>query len=82
MPPPLLDLFFTFNIAVSIIVLMVGLNTRQPLEFSAFPTVLLIATLLRLGEKACIDLTGKSVRIATQAKLGIHDSDDDSSEDE
>src|SRR5574343_444504 len=49
LPPLLLDIFFTFNIAVSIIVLMVGVNTREPLEFSAFPSVLLITTLLRLS---------------------------------
>lgn len=49
LPAFLLDIFFTFNIAVSIIVLMVGLNTRQPLEFSAFPAVLLVTTLLRLS---------------------------------
>ncbi|MGL6046825.1 MAG: FHIPEP family type III secretion protein, partial [Vogesella sp.] len=40
LPPLLLDIFFTFNIAISIIVLMVGVNTREPLEFSSFPTVL------------------------------------------
>ncbi|MCQ4144946.1 flagellar biosynthesis protein FlhA [Vogesella sp. AC12] len=49
LPPVLLDIFFTFNIAVSIIVLMVGINTREPLEFSSFPSVLLITTLLRLS---------------------------------
>ncbi|MFC4158534.1 flagellar biosynthesis protein FlhA [Chitinimonas lacunae] len=49
LPPFLLDLFFTFNIAISIIVLMVSINTREPLEFSAFPTVLLMTTLLRLA---------------------------------
>ncbi|MDC7718898.1 flagellar biosynthesis protein FlhA [Vogesella sp. DC21W] len=49
LPPLLLDIFFTFNIAISIIVLMVGVNTREPLEFSSFPSVLLITTLLRLS---------------------------------
>ena len=48
-PPILLDIFFTFNIAVSVIVLLVGINVRKPLEFSAFPSVLLITTLLRLS---------------------------------
>jgi flagellar biosynthesis protein FlhA len=47
--PFVLDIFFTFNIAVSIIVLLVAINTRQPLDFSAFPSVLLITTLLRLS---------------------------------
>lgn len=49
LPPLLLDLFFTFNIAMAIIVLMVSLNTKKPLEFSAFPTILLLTTLLRLS---------------------------------
>ncbi|MBB5192937.1 flagellar biosynthesis protein FlhA [Silvimonas terrae] len=49
LPPLVLDFFFTFNIAMSIVVLMVGLYTREPLEFSAFPTVLLFTTLLRLA---------------------------------
>ncbi len=49
LPPFILDLFFTFNIAVSIIVLMVSLYTKKALEFAVFPTVLLITTLLRLS---------------------------------
>jgi len=49
LPPFLLDLFFTFNIAFSIVVLLVAAYTRQPLDFAAFPTVLLVTTLLRLS---------------------------------
>ncbi|PXX47928.1 MULTISPECIES: flagellar biosynthesis protein FlhA [Aquitalea] len=49
LPPVLLDMFFTFNIAVSVIVLLVGINVRKPLDFSSFPSVLLITTLLRLS---------------------------------
>lgn len=48
-PAFLLDLSFTFNIALSMVVLLVTVYTRRPLEFAAFPTVLLIATLLRLA---------------------------------
>ncbi|NOI28453.1 flagellar biosynthesis protein FlhA [Vibrio coralliilyticus] len=48
-PPFLLDLFFTFNIALAMVVLLVTVYTRRPLDFAAFPTVLLIATLLRLA---------------------------------
>ncbi|WP_174279162.1 flagellar biosynthesis protein FlhA [Sphingomonas bacterium] len=48
-PKQLLDLFFIANIAISLAVLMVALNARKPLDFSAFPTVLLFATLFRLG---------------------------------
>ncbi|MDN0074597.1 flagellar biosynthesis protein FlhA [Crenobacter sp. SG2303] len=49
LPPIMLDMFFTFNIAMSIIVLLVGIGVRRPLEFSAFPAVLLVTTLLRLS---------------------------------
>ncbi|MBB5017826.1 flagellar biosynthesis protein FlhA [Chitinivorax tropicus] len=49
LPTFLLDLLFTFNISLSIIVLLVSLYTTQPLQFSAFPTVLLVTTLLRLS---------------------------------
>lgn len=45
----ILDLFFTFNIALSIIILIVALFTKRVLDFAAFPTVLLFATLLRLS---------------------------------
>ena len=48
-PPFLLDILFTFNIALAIIVLLVSLYTIRPLDFAAFPTVLLMTTLLRLS---------------------------------
>ncbi|WP_375182573.1 FHIPEP family type III secretion protein, partial [Sphingomonas adhaesiva] len=48
-PAALLDLFFIMNITISLAVLMVALNAERPLDFSAFPTVLLFATLFRLG---------------------------------
>jgi flagellar biosynthesis protein FlhA len=49
LPPFLLDILFTFNIALAIMVLLVSLYTMKPLDFAAFPTVLLITTLLRLS---------------------------------
>ncbi|HTH93650.1 MAG TPA: flagellar biosynthesis protein FlhA [Rhodocyclaceae bacterium] len=49
LPTFILDLSFTFNIALSIMVLLVAMYTMKPLDFSAFPTVLLVATLLRLS---------------------------------
>lgn len=48
-PPFLLDVFFTFNIALSIVVLLVGVYAMRPLDFAAFPTILLVATLMRLA---------------------------------
>ncbi len=48
-PPILLDMFFTFNIALSIIILLAVVHIERPIDFSAFPTVLLGATLLRLA---------------------------------
>lgn len=48
-PPFLLDVFFTFNIALSLVVLLVCAYALRPLDFAAFPTILLVATLLRLA---------------------------------
>ncbi|MAG82132.1 MAG: flagellar biosynthesis protein FlhA [Limnobacter sp.] len=48
-PPFALDLFFTFNIAISLMVLVAALYTTRPLDFAAFPTILLVTTLLRLS---------------------------------
>ena len=49
LPSFVLDLFFSFNIALSIIVLLTSLYTVKPLDFMAFPTVLLVSTMLRLS---------------------------------
>ncbi|MFP5393036.1 MAG: flagellar biosynthesis protein FlhA [Gammaproteobacteria bacterium] len=49
LPAFVLDLFFTFNIALSVIVLLTSLYTVKPLDFMAFPTVLLVSTMLRLS---------------------------------
>ena len=46
LPTFILDVLFTFNIALAIIVLLVSLYSKDPLDFAAFPTVLLITTLL------------------------------------
>ena len=49
LPAFVLDVLFTFNIAISVLVLLVAVNTQKTLEFSVFPTVLLVTTLLRLS---------------------------------
>jgi flagellar biosynthesis protein FlhA len=49
LPPFLLDLLFTFNIALAMLVLLSAMYTVRPLDFAVFPTVLLITTLLRLS---------------------------------
>ena len=49
LPPIALDLLFTFNIAVALLVMMVAANMIRPLDFAAFPAVLLMTTLLRLS---------------------------------
>ena len=49
LPPVLLDFLFTFNIVISLVIIMIAIGTRKPLEFSSFPTVLLFATMLRLA---------------------------------
>ncbi|MDY0309817.1 MAG: flagellar biosynthesis protein FlhA [Castellaniella sp.] len=49
LPPFILDLLFSFNISLSVMILLVAMFTRKPLDFAAFPSVLLFATLLRLS---------------------------------
>ena len=49
LPPFLLDVFFTFNIALSLVVLLAVIYSERPLDFAVFPTVILLATLLRLA---------------------------------
>ena len=49
LPPFALDALFTFNIALALIVLMASVYAARPLDFAAFPTVLLVSTLLRLA---------------------------------
>ena len=52
MPPFLLDILFSFNIALSLVILLAVVYVMRPLEFAAFPTVVLMATLLRLALSA------------------------------
>src|SRR5262245_14571137 len=49
LPPVMLDLLFTFNIALALLVLLTSMYTERPLDFAAFPTVLLVTTLMRLS---------------------------------
>ena len=49
MAPFALDVMFTFNISLALVILLVTVYTRRPLDFAMFPTVLLITTLLRLA---------------------------------
>lgn len=49
LPAIILDVLFSFNIALSIMVLLIGLQTKKALDFIAFPTVLLVTTMLRLS---------------------------------
>ena len=49
LPPFILDVFFTFNIAIAVLVLLVAVNVQKTLDFSVFPTVLLVTTLMRLS---------------------------------
>jgi len=49
LPIALLDSFFVLNITLSLLILMVAMHTQRPLDFSSFPNLLLIATVLRLG---------------------------------
>ena len=49
MPPLMLDIFFSVNIILALIIIMVAINTASPLDFSSFPIVILFATTMRLG---------------------------------
>ncbi len=49
LPAMLLDVLFTFNILISLVVIMIAIGTKKPLDFSSFPSVLLFATMLRLA---------------------------------
>src|SRR5262245_52236899 len=49
LPPIALDVLFTFNIALSLVVVLAVFHVQRPLDFGVFPTVLLLATLLRLA---------------------------------
>lgn len=49
LPPLALDMLFTFNIVLAIIVILVSVSAKRPLDFSAFPTIILATTLLRLS---------------------------------
>ncbi|MFM8346040.1 MAG: FHIPEP family type III secretion protein, partial [Betaproteobacteria bacterium] len=49
LPAWLLDVLFTFNIISSLIIILIAISTRKPLEFSIFPSLLLFATMLRLA---------------------------------
>ena len=64
LPAMLLDVFFTFNIAISIMVLLVAMYTRKALELSSFPTLSLVTTLLRLS------LTLASTRVGLRTGHG------------
>ena len=47
--PVVLDLLFTFNIIGALVIVMIAISTSRPMEFSSFPSILLLATLLRLA---------------------------------
>src|SRR4029078_3602987 len=49
LPPVMLDVLFTFNIALSLVIVIGGVEGKRPLEFAIFPTVLLLVTILRLA---------------------------------
>jgi len=49
LPPLVLDVLFTFNIVLAVVVILVSVSSKRPLDFSVFPTVILVTTLLRLA---------------------------------
>ena len=51
-PTFLLDMLFTFNISLALIVVLATVYAQRPLDFAVFPTILLVSTLMRLARKA------------------------------
>ena len=49
LPPFMLDILFTFNISLALVILLASVYVKRPLDFAVFPTILLLATLLRLS---------------------------------
>ena len=49
LPPVLLDVLFTFNIVLALVVILVSVNSKRPLDFSVFPSIILATTLMRLS---------------------------------
>ncbi len=72
MPPFALDVFFTFNIALSLVVLLATIYSDRPLDFTVFPTVLLITTLMRLALNIASTTILVLVAIWEQCSVGRH----------
>ena len=49
LPPFALDMMIIFNLSISLVILLITMNIRNPLEFAIFPSLLLVTTLIRLG---------------------------------
>ena len=58
LPPVVLDVLFTFNIALSLVIVMAVFNVKRPLDFAIFPTVLLLVTILRARAQRRLDARG------------------------
>jgi len=68
LPAFMLDVLFTFNIALSLVIVMAVFNVKRPLDFAIFPTVLLLVTLLRL---ALITLIGMGIGGGMAGGMGL-----------
>jgi flagellar biosynthesis protein FlhA len=62
LPPVLLDVLFTFNIVLALIVILVSVSAKRPLDFSVFPTVILGTTLMRLALNVASTPRGAAAR--------------------
>ena len=70
LPPWLLDLLFTLNIAIALMVMMVAAYMRRAMDFIVFPTVLLLTTLMRLAlNVACLLYTSPSPRDGATSRM-------------
>lgn len=70
LPPALLDILFTFNIVLAVMVLLVAVSAKRPLEFSLFPTILLITTLMAPDAQRCFYARGVAARASRRGRGG------------
>lgn len=70
LPPALLDILFTFNIVLAVMVLLVAVSAKRPLEFSLFPTILLITTLNAPDAQRRLHARGAVTRASRRGRGG------------
>ena len=68
LPPLLLDLLLSVDIGLAVVLLLTAIYVKQPVEFSVFPSLLLLLTLIRLSLNVAVDAPGPAARRATASR--------------